>query len=118
MKSYAILATLALVGACGEPPTATPPVSLPTLTLPQMTLSVKADAASNVFVPRAALVTRGGIPGVFVRQDNLARFRMVRVGATRGERVEIVSGLRGDETLVLGDLGAVHDGSPLTNAKN
>jgi len=28
--------------------------------------------------------------------------------------VEILSGLQGSETLVLGDLSAVHDGSPVT----
>jgi hypothetical protein len=43
-----------------------------------------------------------------------ARFRMVRAGDARGAQLEILDGLHGDETLVLGDLSAVHDGSPIT----
>ena len=43
-----------------------------------------------------------------------ARFRLIRAGRTSANQVEILSGLHGDETLVLGDLSAVHDGSPVT----
>jgi hypothetical protein len=38
---------------------------------------------------------------------------MVRTGKTVNNRVEILSGLRGSETLVTGDLRDVHDGSPV-----
>ena len=111
-----LAALAACVGACSETRAPTPPLTLPTLTRAQLTLD--AGTAGNIVIPRDALTLRGGIPGVFVRQGNLARFRMVRTGAVTAKHIEIVSGLRGDETLVRGDLGAVHDGSPLTATHN
>ena len=46
-------------------------------------------------------------------EENQARFRMVRTGKIVNDRVEILSGLSGSETLVAGDLQDVHDGSPI-----
>ena len=60
------------------------------------------------------MVIRNGISGVFVLENNEARFRMVRLGKTGTGKVEILSGLFGNETLVVGGLEAVHDGSPIT----
>jgi len=109
----ALLVTLALAGCHGTP--GTPPVSLPVLERPVLALHVKADDRLKIRVPRAALVQRGGIPGVYVLdQAGEARFRMVRAGDVDGAQADILSGLHGDETLVLGDLSAVHDGSPIT----
>ena len=68
----------------------------------------------SISIPRAALVIRNGISGVFVLENNEARFRMVRLGKTGAGKVEILSGLFGNETLVVGGLEAVHDGSPIT----
>jgi hypothetical protein len=47
-----------------------------------------------------------------------ARFRMVRPGRIVGGETEILAGLVGDETLVLGDLKTLHDGSPVTAVKS
>ena len=59
-----------------------------------------------------------GIPGVFVLSEaGEARFRLVRPCRTSDSLVEILSGLHGNETLVLGDLAAVHDGSPIEKKK-
>jgi hypothetical protein len=108
-----LLVTLALAGCHGKP--GTPPVSLPPLVRPLLALHVNADDRLKIRAPRAALVERGGIPGVFVLNEaGEARFRMVRAGTVNGARVDILSGLHGDETLVLGDLSAVHDGTPIT----
>ena len=69
----------------------------------------------RILIPQLALVERGGIPAVFVLQDDaLARFRMVRIGKAYGGQVEILAGLTGTETLVLGDLSGVRDGSLIT----
>lgn len=65
-------------------------------------------------IPGTALTIRNGISGVFVLENNEARFRMVRLGKTGTGKVEILSGLFGNETLVVGGLEAVHDGSPIT----
>ena len=101
--------TLLLLAGCGKKAAA--PAPLAEQALPTLTLDAK---ASRVLVPQAALVERGGIPGVFVLSEaNQARFRMVRTGKNVNGRVEILSGLGGNETLVTGDLRDVHDGSPV-----
>lgn len=71
------------------------------------------DDGIHLSIPRTALTMRNGVPGVFVVENNEARFRMVRPGKTGATQVEILSGLFGNETLVLGELEAVHDGSPI-----
>jgi len=53
-------------------------------------------------VPRAAVIGRGGMDGVFVVEAGRARFRMVQLaGSTTGEQVEVLSGLRAGERVVL-----------------
>lgn len=106
-----LLAAMTLPGCQEKPPV--PPPSLPSLERPVLTLQVKPDALSTLTIPRPALVERGGIPGVFVLENNQARFRMVRLGKVSATQAQVLSGLHGDETLVLGDLTDVHDGSPI-----
>lgn len=105
-----ICATLLL--GCHSAPAPTPPVTLPTLTVATVTLNDTA-AAQNIWVARDAVVVRNGIPGVFVLQDGHARFRMVRRGRDDKSRVQVLSGLRGNETLVLAAGADLHDGSPV-----
>jgi multidrug efflux pump subunit AcrA (membrane-fusion protein) len=105
------LAVLLTLAGCGEaPPEAQPaPTALPR---PVLTLNVK---TGRILIPQLALIERGGITGVFVLEgDTLARFRMVRVGKAYGGQAEILAGLTGTETLVLGALGDVRDGSVIT----
>lgn len=107
-----LLASLALAGCQKKPPM--PPPSLSSLARPVLALRIKPDSLSVMSIPRQALIERGGISGVFVLNNHQARFRMIRPGKTSTARVEVLSGLHGDETLVLGDLTVVHDGSPIT----
>lgn len=103
----ALTALLSLT-ACSEPP-APEPRPLTALTRPLLTLDVR---AGRVLIPQGAVIERGGVPGVYVLEDQtLARFRMVRVGKAYGGQVEILSGLTGTETLILGELREVRDGS-------
>lgn len=104
-----VVFTVLLLTACGEK--ALEPAPLAALARPTLTLDAQ---AGRVLVPQSALVERGGIPGVFVlTEENQARFRMVRTGKNLNDRVEILSGLSGSETLVAGNLRDVHDGSPV-----
>lgn len=90
-----------------------PPVSSNPLARPVLALQMR---AGRVLVPPAAITERGGVPGVFVLTPaGQARFRMIRSGKTINARVEILSGLDGNEVLVAGDLGDVHDGSMIKN---
>lgn len=102
-----LMVPMSLVLACGRPEPATPtpaqPLSRPFVT-PQ-------ERNGRVLVPQTAITRLGGSPGVYVLTPNqTARFRMVRTGKSYDGRVEILSGLTGDEMLVTGD---VHDGSPI-----
>ena len=110
----ALLAALIFLSACREP-AATPLLSLPTVERPTVILKTPSDASrpARILIPRAAYVERGGLPGVYVLHAGQARFRMLHIGKSNGGQLEILSGLTGDETLVLGDLTDIHDGSPI-----
>ncbi len=108
-RSTLVAMLLAVLAACGQEPA--PPAGLPALTRPLLTLNAQ---TGRVLVPQAAVVVRGGVPGVLVvNTEHQARFRMIRAGKTLNGRVEILSGLNGDETLVTGELADVRDGSPI-----
>jgi RND family efflux transporter MFP subunit len=77
-------------------------------------LLLAAGAGDAVTVPAAALVRRGQLETVFVADAGVARLRLVRAGRERGGRVEIASGLGGDETVVVAEAAQLVDGQPIT----
>lgn len=92
----------------------TQPVSrstLPTLDRPLSVIKFKSN--DRIIVPASNVIKRGGITGVYILQNKLARFRMIKTGKLAVKHIEILSGLDGSETLVGGDLSSVHDGSPI-----
>lgn len=104
---------LALIVGC-ERRELPPPKPVTALERPVLRLAVGIGEHQKLLVPRAALVARAGVIGVFVlNQTGEARFRIVKSGRVRGAEVEILSGLNGNEMLVLGDLTSVHDGTPV-----
>jgi len=107
----ALLVLFVSVGGCGHDESPAAPVALPVLERPVFALTVPED--QRILVPKTALVSRGGMPAVFVLREEQARLRMIKSGRTVGDRIEILGGLMGDETLILGDLQPVHDGSPI-----
>ncbi len=55
-----------------------------------------------ILVPKDAVILRGQLTGVWiVAQDGTAHLRWVRQGRTYGDSIEILSGLNGDEVVVL-----------------
>lgn len=70
--------------------------------------------ARTLLVPRGAVVSRGGLTGVYVvGADKAARLRFIKLGRSFEERVEVVSGLTaGEKVLADGALG--RDGEPVT----
>lgn len=59
-----------------------------------------ATGAQGILVPQAALVTRGQLHAVFVREGQTLHLRMVRVGRKLGDQQEILAGLAAGETIV------------------
>lgn len=107
----ALAVSMPLFMACKDSVTPQTRAQLPTLERPLLTLNIAQDA--RMLIPNDALIERAGVVMVFVLRDNEARTRMVKRGKRVGKRVEIISGLMGDETLVVGQLTTVHDGSPI-----
>ena len=54
-----------------------------------------------LLVPASALVKQGQTSGVFVVKRDRVRLQELEVGATRGNRVIIESGLTGEELIVV-----------------
>jgi RND family efflux transporter MFP subunit len=69
------------------------------------------DYSSGVVVPEAALRDQGGLPVVFlVDEQNHARMQMVKVGRRVEEGFEILSGLKPGDKVIVGNTGVLADG--------
>lgn len=60
-----------------------------------------APEAPVILVPSEAVVERGQLKGLYVVEDGRLHYRLVRVGRRFDDRVEILSGLNRDETIVV-----------------
>jgi multidrug efflux pump subunit AcrA (membrane-fusion protein) len=70
-----------------------------------------------VTVPSEAVVRHGQLETVFVVESGTARLRLVRPGRERDGRVEISSGLSGDETVALAAGADLVDGQRVEEAR-
>lgn len=62
-------------------------------------------------VPQAAITRRGGLDGVFVLDNGIARFRWLRTGLELNGAVEVTSGLKGGEMILAEVDGKLPDGA-------
>lgn len=67
-----------------------------------------------VFVPRDAIVSFAGISRVFTAHDGKAVEARVETGETRGDTIQIATGLSGDEQIILAPPSRMVNGSPIT----
>uniref|UniRef100_A0A831XKF0 Efflux RND transporter periplasmic adaptor subunit n=1 Tax=Geobacter metallireducens TaxID=28232 RepID=A0A831XKF0_GEOME len=66
----------------------------------------------GILVPRGAVVERGALTSVWVLDGrNIARMRLVKLGAVQGDRVEILAGLADGERVVTGGVEKVVEGA-------
>lgn len=65
-------------------------------------------------VPLASVVLRPAGKVVYVVKNNIAKQRIVETGEYFSGKVEIISGLQGDETVVVNGAGFLTDGAPVT----
>jgi len=104
------LAGLLLAGCVHEAEEPTPLVQLEAVERPVTEARVR---NGGVRVPASAIVQRWDMPYVFVLDEGKARLRLVEPGKQRGRYREVLAGLDGDETLVVGDLNGIVDGTPI-----
>ncbi|HVZ66452.1 MAG TPA: efflux RND transporter periplasmic adaptor subunit [Lacunisphaera sp.] len=77
-------------------------------------LQVANGSAKALWVPASAVTLFGQMERVFVVHDGSAGLRLVKTGGTRGEQVEILSGLNPGEQVVLAPPAALRDGQPVS----
>jgi RND family efflux transporter MFP subunit len=65
------------------------------------TLLLPTGRHRGLFVPTAAIARQGDLTGVRIWTGDRAELRWVRLGAERGDLVEVLSGLQGAESVVL-----------------
>ena len=67
-----------------------------------------------LLVPAHAIQRHGQVLSVFVVQDSVARLRLIRVGTSSSEGVEVVAGLDAGESIVVSPLTRLVDGAHVT----
>ncbi len=74
---------------------------------------VRQGGGHAVYVPRAAVVSDQNTQSyrVFVIQDDVAKLRVVQIGITEGETIQIISGVNADETLATSNLQQLFEGA-------
>jgi RND family efflux transporter MFP subunit len=79
-------------------------------------VSVPVGERPAVLVPAEAVFRRGQLTGVWVvGTEGRAHLRWIRVGHRHGEAVEVLSGLDGDETVVLSTAETLTEGDRVVN---
>ncbi|HEX5855209.1 MAG TPA: efflux RND transporter periplasmic adaptor subunit [Thermoanaerobaculia bacterium] len=74
---------------------------------------------SSVLVPESAVLASGGVTLVAVKDDaGKARTRVVTTGASQGGKIEILSGLSGGETVLVGLTAPPANGAPVAELKD
>ena len=76
-------------------------------------VQVPSSPIRTLLAPAAAVSTLGQMERVFVASDGRAVLRLVKTGAARGDRVEILSGLADGDRLVLDPPSTLREGQAL-----
>jgi len=76
-------------------------------------LLIPSASDTAIVVPASAVTSFGQMERIFVVVGQHAVLRLVKVGRTIGERVEILSGLSAGESVILNPPAALRDGSPV-----
>ena len=103
---------LMLAGCHSSHQEATAALELPLIE--QTVITPEATADGSIRISSALILQHIGTDGVFILStDKRARFRMVKAGKKSGKKINISSGLTGDEQILTGPYDSVFDGSPV-----
>lgn len=64
-----------------------------------------------LLIPATAVTMRGQLSGVFLIEDKVSKFRLVRLGRRFGERVEVLSGIEAGDRIVSAEVNRAHNGA-------
>jgi hypothetical protein len=67
-----------------------------------------------LLVPGSAIRRHGQVASVFVVQDGVARLRLIQVGASIPDGVEVLAGIDAGESLVISPPARLVDGATVT----
>lgn len=107
------------ISPTADPTTRTVPIKLrlppdPRLRSGQFArVTLALEQAETFTIASTALTHAGQMEKVFVADGNKAQLRLVRSGAKRGDRIEILSGLSGDETVIVESQSNLLDGQAI-----
>lgn len=76
-------------------------------------VALNTKEAHTLTIPKTALVPIGQLERVFVVEGDSARLRLVRSGETYGDSIEILSGLKEGEQVVIKGQQTIKDGQPV-----
>jgi RND family efflux transporter MFP subunit len=76
-----------------------------------VTMNLGHDRA--LFIPNSAVLRYAGVARVFVFKDGAVRSREVITGSAEGDQIEIISGLKQGEKVVVSDVDRLADGTPV-----
>jgi len=88
----------------------------PGMTVDAIVILAKFERA--LVLPRSAIRIRKGDTGVYIVENNVARWRSVIIGQAQGKQIRIVSGLKGGETVVITPDPRLQDGSRVQPRNN
>jgi membrane fusion protein, multidrug efflux system len=78
-------------------------------------LHLAAQEQTTLLIPQTALVRRGQLHGVYVVEDGLLHYRLVKTGRELDEKVEILSGLTAGEAIVVEGVQRARHGAKVEN---
>lgn len=111
--------TVAEVAPTANPTTRSGPVKINIAPHPHLRpgqfarVALSQQGTQTLTVPRLALVNSGQMEQLFIVENGKARLRLVRSGAHYGDAVEILSGIRAGEQVVVTGQHNLHDGQPV-----
>lgn len=79
-------------------------------------MTIPVGSRQAVLVPQAAIIRRGQLTGLWtVGEGRLASLRWIRLGRPQGDLVEVLSGMDGNETIVLSSDQPLREGDRVVN---
>ena len=76
-----------------------------------VTMNLGHDRA--LFIPGAAVLRYAGVARVFIFKDGAVRSREIITGTAEGDQIEIISGLKVGDKVVVSDVDRLADGTPV-----